>query len=299
MTAPPQRGRRRLGRRHLAWPVAAFLGIACILPVLLLVVFSGFEVDEDTFQMVPALSGRAWAEFMRNPAYGSLIGKAVTYGLSTAALAALLGYPLALAVVRLPASWKGVALIVLLTPLYTGDIVRVYAWRVMLGTEGLVNAVLLGLHIVDRPVQALLFTPFATHLVLLYNTLPFMVLAIWVSAERIDRRLLEAARDLGARPLQAFARVTLPLTTPGLAAGALAVFALSAGDLTTPSLLGGTSGATAMATIDNLFGTAFDWPLAAVVALVLLAALLASAVAMAGAVLALGRGRAARPGRSP
>ncbi|WP_375463915.1 ABC transporter permease [uncultured Methylobacterium sp.] len=286
---------RHLGRRHLAWPVAAFLGLGCILPVLLLVVFSGFEVDEDAFQMVPALSGRAWGEFLRNPAYGFLIGKAVTYGVSTAGLSALLGYPLALAVARLPASWKGIALIVLLTPLYTGEIVRVYAWRVMLGTEGLVNAVLLGLGLVDRPVQALLFTPFATHLVLLYNTLPFMVLAIWVSAERVDRRLIEAARDLGARPLQAFARVTLPLTTPGLAAGAVAVFALAAGDLTTPSLLGGTSGATAMAMIDNLFGTAFDWPLACVIAIALLAALLLSAALLTAAVLALGG--AARPGR--
>lgn len=269
--------RLTLHRAHLALPVALVLILGCLLPLLLLIAFSVFTVDMDAFEMVPDFSLANWAQMLTNPVFAFLIGKALLSGLITALIAAVLGYPLALSIARLPIAWKGIAQILLLTPLYTGEIVRIYAWRVVLGSEGLVNAVLEGLRLVDEPVKFLLFSPFTTHLVLLYNTLPFMVLPIWISAELIDRRLIEAARDLGARPFEAFTRVIFPLTIPGLGVGLLAVFALSAGDMLTPSMLGGTSGATPMAMIDNLFGTAFDWPLASVLALSLLITLFATA----------------------
>jgi spermidine/putrescine transport system permease protein len=286
-------------RAHLAIPVALALLLGCVLPLALLFVFSVFEVDLDAFVMVPGFSGHSWGQIVTNPVFAFLIGKAVVSGLVTAFLAAIAGYPVAVAMTRLPLAWKGVANVVLLTPLYTGEIVRIYAWRVVLGSEGLVNAVLKWFGLIDAPLKFLLFSPFTTHLVLLYNNLPFMVLAIWVSAELVDRRLIEAARDLGARPLDAFFRVILPLTTPGLAVGLFAVFALSAGDMLTPSLLGGTSGATPMAMIDNLFGTAFDWPLASSLALSLLLVLFACASLMAGLVLRLKGARAVfRGGRA-
>ncbi len=281
-----------LSRAHFALPVVVVLGIGCLLPLVLLAVFSVFEVDFDTFQIVPAFSGRSWGEIVTKPVFAALIGKAILSGGVTAVLAAIVGYPIALAMVQLPVVWKGVANVVLLTPLYTGEIVRIYAWRIVLGSEGLVNALLQGLGLIHEPLKFLLFSPFTTYLVLLYNNLPFMVLAIWVSAELVDRRLIEAARDLGARPLDAFFKVILPLTTPGLAAGVFAVFALSAGEMLTPSLLGGPSGATPMALIDNLFGTAFDWPMASAFALTLLVALFAVASAMAGLLLRMKGARA-------
>ncbi|QYA03653.1 ABC transporter permease [Rhizobium sp. B21/90] len=257
-------------RAQLAVPVACLLIVGCILPLALLAVFSVFEVDLDAFTLVPAFSGKSWAQMFSNPVFAFLIGKAVVSGAGTAVLAAIVGYPIAISMTRLPVLWKGIGSIVLLTPLYTGEIVRIYAWRVVLGSEGLINAALQWFGIIREPLKFLLFTPFTTHLVLLYNNLPFMVLAIWISAELIDHRLIEAARDLGARPLDAFFKVILPLTTPGLAVGVFTVFALAAGDMMTPSLLGGTSGATPMAMIDNLFGTAFDWPLASALSLSLL-----------------------------
>ncbi len=260
-------------RAQLAVPVACLLIVGCILPLALLAVFSVFEVDLDAFTLVPAFSGKSWAQMFSNPVFAFLIGKAVVSGAGTAVLAATVGYPIAISMTRLPVLWKGIGSIVLLTPLYTGEIVRIYAWRVVLGSEGLINAALQWVGIIREPLKFLLFTPFTTHLVLLYNNLPFMVLAIWISAELIDHRLIEAARDLGARPLDAFFKVILPLTTPGLAVGVFTVFALAAGDMMTPSLLGGTSGATPMAMIDNLFGTAFDWPLASALSLSLLVVL--------------------------
>jgi spermidine/putrescine transport system permease protein len=277
-------------RSWLALPVALLLGLGAVLPILVLVLFSVFTVED--FELVPAFTFASWREVATNPTYAILIAKAVGSGLLTVLLTAFAGYPVALALARLPKAWKGVALVVLLTPLYTGEIVRIYAWRIVLGNEGLVNTLLQTLGVIDAPLKFLLFTPFSTHLVLLYDTLPFMVLAIWVSAELVDRAHVEAARDLGARPWEAFMRVILPLTTPGLAAGSFAVFALAAGDMLTPSLLGGTSGATAMAMIDSLFGTAFDWPAASALALALLAVLTVCAVVLAGLVLRLGGRRA-------
>jgi spermidine/putrescine transport system permease protein len=282
--------RRGFDRSQLAWPVAAFLGLGAVLPILMLALFSVFTVED--FELIPAFTFASWREIALKPTYAILIAKAVGSGLVTALLTAVAGYPVALALARLPRAWKGVALVVLLTPLYTGEIVRIYAWRVVLGNEGLINAVLQGLHLIDSPLKVLLFSPLSTHLVLFYDTLPFMVLALWVSAEFVDRAHVEAARDLGARPWEAFLRVILPLTAPGLAAGSFAVFALAAGDMLTPSLLGGTSGATAMAMIDSLFGTAFDWPTASALALALLAVLTICAVALAGGVLRLAGRRA-------
>lgn len=286
-----------LGRAHLALPVAGLVFLGCVLPLGLLFVFSVFEVED--FELVPAFSGRAWAELFSTWSLWVLIGRALVYGMLTAAVTGIVGYPIALALARLPATWKGIAVVVLLTPLYTGEIVRIYAWRIVLGSEGLVNAVLEGVGLIDEPLKVLLFSPFTIALVLAYNNLPFMVLALWVSAEMVDRRLIEAARDLGARPLAAFTRVTFPLTVPGLAAGVFAVFALSAGEMLTPSLLGGTSGATAMAMIDNLFGTAFDWPLASALAIALLTVLFSAALGLLAALLrtrgaraVLARGRA-------
>ncbi|MDQ0456837.1 ABC transporter permease [Rhizobium paknamense] len=279
-------------RAQLAVPVIAVLLAGCLLPLALLLVFSVFTVDMDAFVMVPGFSLEAWSQMVTKPVFAFLIGKAVVFGLGTACLAACAGYPIALAIASLTPAWKGVASVILLTPLYTGEIVRIYAWRVVLGSEGLVNALLKWLGLIDAPLKFLLFTPLTTHLVLLYNTLPFMVLPVWLSIELVDRRLIEAARDLGARPLHAFLRVILPLTTPGLSVGLFAVFALAAGDMLTPSLLGGPSGVTPMSMIDNLFGTAFDWPLASALSLSLLLVLLACATAMSFAVLQLKGARA-------
>ncbi len=137
----------------------------------------------------------------------------------------------------------------MLTPLYCGEIVRIYAWRLMLGGEGLINHVLQGLGVTSEPVRVLLFTPLSAIIVMIYNGFPFMVIALWAATEGIDRRLVEAARDLGARPLRVFTMITLPLTARGLAAGMAVVFALAAGDALTPALMAGTAGTTAMSMI--------------------------------------------------
>jgi spermidine/putrescine transport system permease protein len=282
------------GRLALALPGLLLL-LACVaLPLALLGVISFWRVNFDSFELVPGFDLAAWRAVLGNPTYIKLIAKAVTTGLLTVAFTTVLGYPIALALRRLPTAWKGLATSVLMAPLYTGEIVRIYAWRLVLGSDGLINGVLMWLHLALDPVKLLLFSPVSTELALIYDELPFMVLALWIAAERLDQRLLDAARDLGARPLQVFSRITLPLTSYGLCAGALAVFALSAGDMQTPNFLGGPSGATALGSIDNFFGTAFDWPTASCLALALLAGLAVTATLLVGTILRLGRGRALR-----
>lgn len=249
------------------------MGVA---PLLAMALIGFWSVDE--MLLVPDLSARAWLEAAGSATILGLLGRALLYGSATVLLCALLGYPIALAMSRLPPLLKGAATVVLLTPLYVGEIVRIYAWRILLGVNGPINWVLVESGLLEEPTRVLLYTPVSTLLTLVYNNLPFMTLAIWIAAERVDPRLVEAARDLGGRPFEAFRRVTLPLTSPGLLAGALATFALAAGDQLTPALLGGTSGSTAMSMIDSLFGVAFDWPLAAATAWLLLILLLVVAL---------------------
>jgi len=279
-----------LSRASLAIPVAGLIAVGAILPLAVFVVISVFSVDFDAYVLVPDFTSANWREILTHASYWVLIGKSVVNGIVAVLMTGLVGYPVALALSGLPKTMKGIALVVLLTPLYTGEIVRVYAWRLVLGQDGLVNALLMGLHVISEPLRFLLFTEFTTHIALFYDDLPFMVLALWISVERIDPRLIEAARDLGCRPLMAFWRITLPLTGSGLAAGTFIVFALAAGEMLAPSMLGGTSGATPMTMIDSLFGTAFDWPTASALALTLLAVLVVTATALAGLVLVLSGG---------
>ena len=155
-------------------------------------------------------------------------------------------------------------------PLYTSDLIRYFAWRTILGTHGLMNDCLLSLGIVGEPLQIFAFNPFAVIVSLVHVYLPFMTLAIWVSLESIDQRLIEAAMDLGARPWTAFRSVTLQLSTPGLVAGSLFVFVPVSGEYFSMNLLGGTTGYTITNVINDQFSSAINWPFGASLSFTLL-----------------------------
>ena len=175
---------------------------------------------------------------------------------------------------------KAALLTALLIPLYTGDLVRIFAWRLILGREGVLNSFLIWTGLIKHPFEALLFSPIATTCVLVYDYLPFMVLGLWLGFETLDDHLFEAAADLGAGRATIFFRIVLPLTAPGLIAGALMVYALVVGDFLTPELIGGASGVTVISAIADLFGAAFDWPLGSAIAWTLMAAMVASVAAV-------------------
>jgi spermidine/putrescine transport system permease protein len=220
------------------------------------------------------LSLSAWHDLFHNGVYLRLFWKSVQMSLIVSAVVVALAYPLAYYLALSGTTRKYVLLLILIAPFLTSYLLRVLAWKVILGDEGVINTFLfwIGLRSPNHPISQLLYSRFAVMLVLAYIWLPFVALPIFVSLESLDRRLLEAASDLGASRRQAFLRVTLPLSTPGIVAAFLFVFIPTVGEFVTPSLVGGTSGYMYGNQIVDLFGTGFpDWQTGSVLALFLLA----------------------------
>jgi spermidine/putrescine transport system permease protein len=205
--------------------------------------------------------------------YLKLFWKSVKLSLVVSVVVVLFAYPLAYYLALSGTKRKYVLLLILIAPFLTSYLLRVLAWKVILGSQGVVNTFFfwIGLRDRDDPISQLLYSRFAVILVLIYIWLPFVVLPIFVSLESLDRRLLEAATDLGASRWQAFRRVTLPLSMPGVVAAFLFVFIPTVGEFVTPSLVGGTSGYLYGNQIVDLFGTGFpDWRTGSVLSLFLL-----------------------------
>ena len=193
--------------------------------------------------------------------------------LTVSVLIVLAAYPLAYYLALSGTRRKYILLLILIAPFLTSYLLRVLAWKVILGDQGVINSFLFWTHLRahEHPISQLLYSRFAVMLVLAYIWLPFVALPIFVSLESLDHQLLEAASDLGASRLQAFRRVTFPLSLPGVIAAFFFVFIPTLGEFVTPSLVGGASGYMYGNQIVDLFGTGFpDWETGSVLALFLL-----------------------------
>jgi putrescine transport system permease protein len=190
-----------------------------------------------------------------------------------------IGYPMALAIARARPSRRLPLLLLLMLPFWTSFLIRTYAWITLLNSNGIINNALLGAGIVETPIP-MLYTDFSVYIGIVYAYLPFMVLPIYAIIERQDLSLLEAAADLGARPLRSFLTITLPLSLPGIAAGSLLVFVPALGEFVIPELLGGSD----FLMIGRLLWTETfqnrDWPLAATITIVLLAMVIVTVAAV-------------------
>jgi putrescine transport system permease protein len=210
-----------------------------------------------------------YAFLLEDPLYLTALLNSIQIATTAAAICLLIGYPMALGIARAPDRWRSPLLLAVILPFWTSFLIRVYAWMGLLKNEGLINSLLLWFGIVDQPVQ-MLQTGFAVHLGIVYSYLPFMVLPLYATLERMDLSLLEAASDLGARPWRAFLTITLPLSLPGVLAGFLLVFIPAVGEFVIPELLG--SSRTIM--IGKVLWTEFfnnrDWPLASALAVAML-----------------------------
>jgi spermidine/putrescine transport system permease protein len=273
---PPARGGRRL-RRDFTTPALlgvplVWLGVFFVVPIVLVALYSF-----DVLSLFPGAHGftfSAWSAFFHDSVYLRLFWKSVQMSLIVSGSIVLLAYPLAYYLALSGTTRKYILLLLLIAPFLTSYLLRVLAWKVILGSQGVINTLFFwtGLRSPDHPVSQLLYSRFAVMLVLAYIWLPFVALPIFVSLESLDRRLLEAASDLGASRWQAFLRVTLPLSVPGVVAAFLFVFIPTVGEFVTPSLVGGTSGYMYGNQITDLFGTGFpDWRTGSVLALFLLA----------------------------
>jgi putrescine transport system permease protein len=189
-------------------------------------------------------------------------------GISTL-LALLIGYPIAYVIARLPPSQRNIALMLVILPSWTSFLIRVYAWIGILKNNGLINNLLKGIGLIDEPLQ-ILHTPVAAYIGIVYCYLPFMVLPLYTNLVKHDHRLLEAAYDLGAKPWQAFFRITLPLSRAGIVAGCMLVMIPAVGEFVIPELLGGPDTLMIGRVLWNEFFNNRDWPAASAVAIVML-----------------------------
>lgn len=215
-----------------------------------------------------------------DPLYLSIFLNSAKIAALATAIALLLGYPAAYAIARAPAHRQTAYLVLVMLPFWSNYLIRTYAWIVLLNREGLINKALTGLNLVGEPLS-LLYNEFAIVTGLVYNYLPFVVLAIYASISRLNPEVLEASEDLGATSLRTFLRVTLPLTLPGVAAGAVFVFVLSIGNFITPDLLGGGRLQMVGNIIYDQFLTARDWPFGATLSLILIGIMMALLFAQA------------------
>ena len=200
--------------------------------------------------------------------------RSLTVAAISTSILLVIGYPIAYGMARLPQRWQAIAMMLVIVPFWTSFLIRIYAWINILQHDGLLNQILLALHVISAPV-VWLSTDGAMYLGIVYSYLPFMILPLYATLSKTDPALLEAASDLGASPREAFWRVTLPLSLPGVGAGALLCFIPIVGEFVIPDLLAGSDALMIGQTLWLEFFTNKDWPVASATAVVLLLLLLA------------------------
>lgn len=215
-----------------------------------------------------------------DPLYLSIFLRSARIAATAALLAVAIGYPAASAIARAPRRRQTALLVLVMLPFWSNYLIRTYAWIVLLNREGLVNRALEGAGLLAEPLP-LLYNEFAVVTGLVYNYVPFVVLSIYASLQRLDPALAEASADLGAPAWRTFLRITLPMTLPGVAAGAVFVFVLSIGNFVTPDLLGGGRLQMVGNLVYDQFLSARDWPFGSALALVLIAIMMALLFAQA------------------
>lgn len=246
-------------------PTLGVVGLALAAPMALLLLTSlktqtgtGFEAGWTLAQ---------YGEVLGRDSYRILFARSLAIAGLVTLLTVALAYPMAY-FVAFHARRKFLWLILLTIPFWTSYLLRVFAWKIILGYGGVINSGLLGLGLIGEPLSFLLYNPFSVVVTLAHAWAAFAILPIYVSLEKIDRSLLEAASDLGDGALRRFARITLPLSMPGVIGAAILIFVPTTGDFVTPELVGGPAGAMIANIIEVQFSQVGNWPLGAALALV-------------------------------
>jgi spermidine/putrescine transport system permease protein len=253
-----RRSRSRLELTLLFLPTSLWLLLFIVVPLVMFFVYSFWTVKDEF--LVKGFSLVNYIRFFGNGMYPALLWRTFLLALGVSAITFAMGYPLALFISRKSGRAKSILYMLVLIPLLTSYIVRIYAMRLILGSNGLINNLLMMLGLIHEPLPFLLFNLFAIFLTLCVILAPFMVMPIFTSLEKIPRSLIEASRDLGASEFETFWRVIFPLSLPGVIAGFMFIFILTLGDFLTPILVGGTQGMTFGKVIQMNFGIAYDWP---------------------------------------
>ncbi|MEZ5776210.1 MAG: ABC transporter permease [Hyphomicrobiaceae bacterium] len=265
-------------------PTMLLMLVLLVAPIVALIAMSfwtqnGFQIDtsptaNNYWRLVaPSATPTIWNGIpfpFENAVYAIALFKSILISLVTTLFVILIAYPMAYFLAFAVGRNKTIWLILITIPFWTSYLLRVFAWKIMLGFNGVINSGLVSLGIIDQPLTFLLYNPAAVVITLVHAWVAFAILPIYVSLEKIDRSLLEAATDLGDRPWQVFRRVTLPLSAPGTIAASLLVFIPTVGDYVTPTLVGGAGGTMVGNLIQTLFGRQNDQPLGAALSIVMM-----------------------------
>ena len=266
-------------------PAGIWLGLLLVIPTLLIFQLSlvpgirpgevvnpsGLDNYLQIFQPVVIRPATATAPAVMDFVYLKVIWRSLSFAIGTTFMCLLLGFPVAYFIaITAPKNWRNLLLVGFVLPLWTSSLLRSYAWITILRPTGVLNNVLTT---VGLPTLDILNRPSAVYIGMTYSLLPYMVLILYASLEKLDKRLLEAAADLGATPIQAFWKVTIPQVFPGVAAGSLLVFITSIGDFIDPELLGGASSMTLARLIYNQFlGASQNWGFGSALSMIIILA---------------------------
>jgi spermidine/putrescine transport system permease protein len=258
----------RLYKTVVSLPPLLWVGLFLLLPYALMFAHSFWLVRDGV--IVHQWNLQNYAKLLHNPVYAEVLFRTARIAASVTVLSLLLGYPLAYYMSFHAGVRKDLLYQLVIVPLWVSYLVRGYAWKTILGSDGVLNGFLQYVHITKEPVSFFLYSPFAVILMLTHIYTPFVFLPLYASLEHIPRNLIEASHDLGASPRATFLRVILPLSLPGLISGATFAFVLTLGDFLGPMLVGGPSSIMIANIVQSLFGTAYDWPLGAAIAVSIL-----------------------------
>ncbi|HXY13733.1 MAG TPA: ABC transporter permease [Terriglobales bacterium] len=259
----------RAYRAAITVPPLIWVTVFLLVPYALLFCYSFWSVSTSQ-QIIHSWNLDNYRELFRVSVYGETLFRSMWIAARVMIFSLLLGYPLAYYLSFYAGARKDLFYQLVIIPLWVSYLVRAYAWKTILGSDGVLNTLLGYVHVTKHPLEFLLYSPFAVVLTLTHIYTPFAFLPIYASLEHIPRNLVEASHDLGASPFQTFWRVIFPLSIPGVLAGATFAFVLSLGDFLAPLLLGGPSGIMISNIVVSLFGAAYNWPLGAAISLCML-----------------------------
>jgi spermidine/putrescine transport system permease protein len=248
-------------------PITVWM-LALVIGPLALTFLMSFN-STDGVQIIRTLTLKNYALFFTDPLYVSVLAKSMIVALIIAVLSILTAYPLAYLVSFRLRRGKQLLFMLSIIPLWVSYLVRIIAWRTILGNKGVINSALLAIGAIREPLTFLLYNRFAIAITLTYICIPFVFIPVYTALEKIPRNILEASSDLGAGELRTFFNVVFPLSLPGLVTGFIFAFIIALGDYIIPIQLGGTQGIMFGNLIWNQFGFAFNWPLGAALGFIL------------------------------
>jgi spermidine/putrescine transport system permease protein len=262
------RGASLLKRAVLVLPAFLWVVVLVLIPNIFLLLYSLWQNDLGT--IVHTWNIENYRSLFGSSVFQILIKRTFLIAIAAAGIATLIAYPMAFLVVRKFGRFKTTAALLILVPLWVSYLMRVFAWRIILGESGVLNGLLKSLGLISHPSGAFLYSTTTVIMTLTYVAIPYVFLASYTALERIPNHLYEASGDCGASPWRTFWGVVFPLTRPGVAIGFAIGFVLAFGDYVTPSLVGGLSGTMLGSIVLQEFGTADDWPLGAAIGITIL-----------------------------